>query len=80
MDLTFTYADIRDFPYEVLVNISINRRHESNAWLNIHIPDSGDGGNRDEWLWTSVGDQSTNTMIYRFKHAHHAALFALTWT
>lgn len=80
MGLMFSQEDQELFPYEVVSHISVKGRRTTDTWLNLHIPDSGDHGLTEDWLWISNGHAMTHQMVYRFKHEHHAAWFALTWT
>lgn len=80
--MMFAPEDQALFPHEVITRISISMsdRQAVNTWLHAHIPDGGDHGLRDDWLWISNGDPDTYCMVFRFKHEHHAIRFALTWT
>ncbi len=80
MAIMLVQEDQALFPHEVITHISIHDRREAHAWLHSHIPDSGDHGPRNDWLWISNCDETNRHMVFRFKHDHHAIRFALTWT
>jgi hypothetical protein len=65
------------FPY--WVELAHTHRDMADNWLHVNVPDTGDDGDEDGWMWYRSPVTPTNTHIYAFKRSDHAAEFALAW-
>lgn len=67
-----------EFPYKVELCASL--RVMADNWLHVNVPDTGDEGDRDGWLWDRGPLYLSGTHTYSFKHEQDALQFSLTWS
>lgn len=67
-----------EFPYRV--ELCASKLQVVSEWLRINVPDTGDAGDEEGWLWDRSAISPHDTHMYAFKHEHDAILVALTWS